>query len=55
MGYKTWWVAKSDLAKGPFRWMVYRSKGGSLLEQSSAFYLPTFVGERVVVEVMCGL
>lgn len=55
VGRKTWWVAKLDLAKGPFRWMVYRSKGGRLLGQSLEFYLPTFVGERVVVEVMCGL
>jgi len=54
VGSKTWWVAKSDLAKGPFRWMVYRGKGGRLLEQSSVFDLPTSVGERVVVEVMCG-
>jgi hypothetical protein len=55
VGTKIWWAAKSDLSKGPFRWMIYQDKGGRLLEQSSEFYLPTFVGERVVVEVMCGL
>ena len=55
VGTKTWWVAKSDLAKGPFRWMIYRGKGGRLLEQSLEFYLPTSVGERVVVEANCGL
>ena len=28
VGHKTWWVAKDDLGRGPFRWRVYRSQGG---------------------------
>jgi hypothetical protein len=51
MGQKTWWVGASDLGKGPFRWQVYRSKGGSLVATSTPFNLPDAAGLVVTVEV----
>lgn len=48
---KMWWVSASDFDKGPFRWVIYRSRGDDLLEESESFYLPCFAGESVVVEV----
>jgi len=50
-GRKTWWVAKSDKGKGPFRWRVYRGQGGWLLATSEPFYLPGLNGGTVTVEV----
>ena len=50
-GTKTWWVGKTALGGGPFRWRVYRSAGGWLLAQSGEFDLPPAVGETVTVEV----
>ena len=50
-GKKTWWVTGSDEGKGPFRWRVYRSKGGWLFTTSEQFYLPAAVGETVRVEL----
>jgi hypothetical protein len=49
-GSKVWWVSKSDFEKGPFRWLVYRTKGGSLVAESDPFSLPHFIGEIVKVE-----
>jgi len=54
IGYKVWWVAKSGLGTGPFRWLVYQSKGGRLLATSEPFYLPGFKGGTVMVEVSPG-
>jgi len=51
-GEKVWWAAKADFDKGPFRWVVYRGRGGKLLAQSESFYLPHFTGETVRVEVL---
>ncbi len=50
-GKKVWWVAGDDLGRGPFRWTVYRDKGGRLLGRSELFYLPksTNVFEHVEV------
>jgi hypothetical protein len=50
-GHKTWWVAQRDLGTGPFRWLVYRSKGGPLSVASEPFDLPAGSGGTVVVEV----
>jgi hypothetical protein len=50
-GEKVWWAAKADFDKGPFRWVVYRERGGKLLAQSESFYLPHFIGETVRIEV----
>jgi hypothetical protein len=41
VGHKTWWVSKSDLGRGPFRWRVYRSHAGWLLATSPTFDLPS--------------
>lgn len=51
MGQKTWWVGASDLGKGPFRWQVYRGKGGLLVATSEPFDLPDAKGVVVIVEV----
>jgi len=50
VGRKTWWVAESDLGRGPFRWRVYRSQGGRLLATSDEFTLPETVAVEVVLE-----
>jgi hypothetical protein len=44
-----WWVASSDLGKGPFRWMVYQGQDGKLIAKSETFYLPHQAGEVVKV------
>jgi hypothetical protein len=49
IGLKTWWVAPADWGKGPFRWQVYRSKGGKVLATSAPFDLPT--RNRAIVKV----
>jgi len=51
VGYKTWWVARADSGKGPFRWVIYKSRGGAALATSESFYLPDAAGETVKVEV----
>jgi len=52
-GYKTWWVGAEDLGTGPFRWLIYRGKGGERLATSEPFYLPA--SARRVVQVDVGL
>lgn len=51
VGQKTWWVAESDLGKGPFRWTVYQSEGGQLIGASEPFQLPDFNGGVTAVTV----
>jgi hypothetical protein len=46
-----WWVAPRDLGKGPFRWLVYQSRGGLLLATSQPFALPRFNGATVRIDV----
>lgn len=46
---KVWWVARADLGKGPFRWLV--TQGGELVATSEAFYLPGSAGETTRVSV----
>jgi len=50
-GHKTWWVARRDRGTGPFRWLVYRGRGGPLVATSAPFDLPAGAGQTVVVEV----
>jgi hypothetical protein len=50
-GTKLWWVSKFDLGKGPFRWRVYRWKGGWLLAESEPFYLPSSINAKLIVDV----
>jgi hypothetical protein len=51
IGKRVWWVTKTDLGKGLFRWQVYRGKGDVLLVTSEPFYLPEIEGQTRVVEV----
>jgi hypothetical protein len=51
VGHKTWWVVKSDLGTGPFRWVIYRSRQGTRLATSQPFDLPDTKGRTVRVEV----
>jgi hypothetical protein len=50
VGKRMWWVNHSDLGKGPFRWLVYRSKVDWLIGASEPFHLPTNDGDVVGVE-----
>jgi hypothetical protein len=49
VGLKTWWVAESDLGKGPFRWVIYQNEGGQLIGTSEPFQLPNFNGGATTV------
>jgi len=51
VGTKTWWVAEDDLDRGPFRWRVYRSQGGALINTSETFDLPSQRHATTAVEV----
>ncbi|MDY7080385.1 MAG: hypothetical protein SXV54_26190 [Chloroflexota bacterium] len=48
VGYKTWWVAKTDSNRGPFRWVVYKSRDGAALVRSESFYLPDATSKTVI-------
>lgn len=50
-GDKRWWVYPRDYGKGPFRWQVYQSPGGTVLATSPSFNLPGNARQRVIVEV----
>jgi len=50
-GRKTWWVIRSDLGRGPFRWVVYQGKRGKKLGESELFYLPDCDGEVTIVDL----
>ena len=50
-GQKAWWVAKEDLGRGTYRWLVYEGEGGDLLAASDPFYPPDASGRPVTVEV----
>ena len=39
-GTQSWWVGRNQLGRGPFRWLVYDSKGGKLLTTSAEFDMP---------------
>jgi hypothetical protein len=51
VGEKTWWVAETDLGKGPFRWVVYQGEGGMLLVTSEPFDLPGSKDATVKINV----
>jgi RimJ/RimL family protein N-acetyltransferase len=48
---KVWWVAQREFRSGPFRWVLYASRGGSPLGSSHAFYLPKAPNQTVSVAV----
>jgi len=50
-GQKAWWVAKEDLGRGTYRWLVYEGEGGDLLAASDPFYPPDASGRPVTVEL----
>jgi hypothetical protein len=49
VGIKTWWVAPRDLAKGPFRWVIYQERDGAWLAASDTFYLPRNLAETIYI------
>ena len=51
VGVKTWWVGEKHLGTGPYRWKIYRYKGGWLLAISEEFNLPAAVNQATTVEV----
>jgi hypothetical protein len=48
---KVWWVAQRHFGSGPYRWLVYASRGGQLLGMSHSFYLPKAAYQTVSVAV----
>ena len=46
-----WGVAPDDLGKGPFRWAIHESQGGSLVAASDPFNLPASADEAVRVQL----
>ncbi len=40
VGWKIWWLPQDLSGAGPFRWVVYRSRGGATLATSQTFDLP---------------
>ena len=54
IGEKTWWAAEDTLGSGPFRWAIYRARGGRLLATSESFYLPGSTGATATVDVPLG-
>ncbi len=53
-GKKTWWLDQGLLGKGPFRWVVYRSQGATLLAASGPFDLPARTGATATIEMSLG-
>lgn len=51
-GYRRWWVAAKDFGKGPFRWAVFNSPGGSLIAASDPFSLPALPNNVVRVSII---
>lgn len=51
VGYKSWWLPEDLWGRGPFRWVVYRSQGGSVMEMSENFYLPSYANATTIVAV----
>ncbi len=54
-GQQWWWVDGVDLGKGPFRWLVFRHRGGPQIGASELFYLPDRPGQVVPIEVVLSL
>ena len=50
-GIQVWWVGKTEFGQSPFRWLLYDEKGGTLLDMSAEFTLPTRNKQIVVVSI----
>jgi hypothetical protein len=48
---KTWWVAKADQGKGPFRWVLYDRRGGQRWAISQPFTLPVTNRQNVEITI----
>ena len=46
------WVLKDDFGKGPFRWVVYGTRGGAMWGITDPFYLPTYAGDWVLSDAV---
>jgi len=53
-GRKVWWLSWELFGQGPFRWVIYRARGGDPLATSEPFHLPTAPGQSVRVDVAIG-
>ena len=51
-GYVGWWVAPANFASGPFRWLLLDAPDGETLVVSESFYLPGFVNETILIELI---
>lgn len=52
VGYKRWWVSRTDMGKGPFRWRVHGSPAGQVLVTSDLFHLTSTKGIIRRVDVL---
>jgi hypothetical protein len=50
-GQVRWWVAPAQFGQKPFRWQVFESQGGALLNSSQIFTLPAKTNDIVNVVV----
>lgn len=48
---RSWWVHPKDFGRGPFRWVVQSTPGGSVSASSAPFHLPTSPNKRLQVPV----
>jgi hypothetical protein len=51
-GVVRWWVDAKDANKGPFRWVIYETKGSKIMWTSTPFRLPSDGILEFVAEVL---
>lgn len=50
-GTQVWWVGSEHFGEGPFRWLLYDEEGGTLLDMSAAFDMPTYNKQVLTVTI----
>lgn len=50
-GSQIWWVGSEQFGKGPFRWLLFDEEGGTLLDTSESFTLPSQNREIITVTI----
>ena len=50
-GQKAWWLSAPLFGAGPFRWVITRSPGGSVVGMSDPFWLPEKDGAGLIIEM----
>lgn len=53
-GSKRWAVHERNFGEGPFRWVVYDSPAGRVMDTSVTFVLPHSAGEELIVRIEPG-